>query len=165
MIGDNMKSTIRRILKEDVHQKMLDKMTKMVKLPYYYFLKKNGITDDDAEIILTKYFKDKFGDGKVTFEIKPSNKVNIDLLVKSDNGNTTYYDYSEYGIERGHRWLFKKTFTYEDIFDVTQIYWMDSDGNKEYYKSRRGKIEFYYDNYDLNNWNDYHDVDEFFNLK
>ena len=164
-----MKSTIRRILKEDVHQMMLDKMSKMVRLPYYDFLKKNGITDDDAEIILTKHFKDKFGDGEVTFEIKPSNEVKIKLF-KSDNGNSTLYEYAEYSTyydDDDIAWSFYKTFSYEDLRSGGGrfFYYIDDEGKKEYCWSQDNTC---YDNYNLNNWDDINDVtdeDEFFNIK
>lgn len=172
MEGNNMKSKIRRILKEDIHQMMLDKMSKMVRLPYYDFLKKNGITDDDAEIILTKHFKDKFGDGEVTFEIKPSDEVKIKLF-KSDDGNSTLYEYREYSTDYDDdddiAWSFYKTFRYEDLRSGGGrfFYYIDDEGKKEYCWSQENTC---YDNYNLNNWNDHHNVEslnknEFFNIK
>ncbi len=41
-----MRSTIRRILKEDVNNTLYDKIIKMMRRPYVDFLRKNGLGDN-----------------------------------------------------------------------------------------------------------------------
>ena len=168
-----MKSTIRRILKESVHQKVLDKMSSMIRLPYFDFLKKNGVSDEDVETILIKHFKNKYGDGKVNFEIKSSKDysgvfyLDIELMTKSGDGltNIAYNEYIDG--PRGVYWSLSETIEYFDRFGDKNVftYRINSVGNKNYCWTQDNKC---YDNYDKNNWDEishWADKVEIFNMK
>lgn len=170
MIENNMKSTIRRILKESVHQKVIDKMSSMVRLPYYDFLKKNGISDEDAEIILIKHFKDKFGEGEVNVKIKDPSQyggliyLDVEMITKMDNKEIFY---SEAITNDEVSWTISEKKEYFDRFGDSGVftYRINSLGNKNYCWSQDNTC---YDNYDKNNWNEisqWADKHEFYNVK
>ena len=59
-----MRSTIRRILKEDVNNTLYDKIIKMMRRPYVDFLRKNGLGDKKT---VEEMMKRKLGDGIITY--------------------------------------------------------------------------------------------------
>jgi hypothetical protein len=169
MIGNNMKSKIRRILKEDIHQMMLDKIIKMVKLPYYDFLRKNGISDDDTEMVLTKLFKDKFGDGEVNVIIKDGYSgfiyLDVEMITKMGDKEILYKEAITNNSEVF--WTISEKKTHFDRFGDSNVftYRINSVGNKNYCWTQDNTC---YDNYDKNNWDkisQWADKLEIFNMK
>ena len=59
-----MRSTIRRILREDVNNTLYDKIIKMMRRPYVDFLRKNGLGDKET---VEEIMKRKLGDGNIRY--------------------------------------------------------------------------------------------------
>ena len=59
-----MRSTIRRILKEDVNNTLYDKIIKVMRRPYVDFLRKNGLGDKET---VKEIMKRKLGDGDIIY--------------------------------------------------------------------------------------------------
>jgi len=107
-----MRSTIRRILREDVNNTLYDKVVRMMRRPYIDFLRKNGLGDKKT---VTEIMKRKLGDGNIVYF--PSHR--------QDNREYTFTWVSD---EKGY--YEEQKYTYKD-----EIIWVHSEKVEE----KRGK--------------------------
>lgn len=171
----NIKSTIRRILKEENSVvNMLFKMSKMIRVPYVQFLMKNGFKNhDDIVIILTKHFKDKYGGGDV--EIDRTEHDFWLTLRKTESWNRsdkqiTYYEAFSEG-DSPNEWSYTEKDYVSHINgdeDDYTFFYINNDDEKQFSWFRGGtNYEERYDNYLRNNWSkapEWVHSSEFFNL-
>ena len=148
-----MRSTIRRILKEDVNNTLYDKIIKVMRRPYVDFLRKNGLGDKKT---VEEIMKRKLGDGNIKYTPSYESGSTVYKFMWR-NVNKGYYEENKYTYDDEVIWnhteqVEEKRRSGGEIVTLKKT--IEYDGTKEYFELTDDRSEIKHDYYTYPDYDD-----------